>query len=241
MITPLDTKRNLLLAGLPEADYERLLPELERVPLTLGETLHRGGEAMHHAYFPIDAIVSRIYVMKSGDTAEIAVIGREGVVGTALFMGGETTPSDAVVQHPGLAWRIQARTFNLEFSRGDSFQRLLLLYTQALMIQMGQTAVCNRHHSLDKQLCRWLLLSIDRLPSNQIHMTQNLIANMLGVRREGVTRALGVLVRAGLVKSHRGRVLILDRPGLEARACECYAVVEKTYEHLLPAYKSGPL
>ncbi|MGH9771913.1 MAG: Crp/Fnr family transcriptional regulator [Candidatus Acidiferrales bacterium] len=240
MTTQLDPRNNRLLAGLPAADYEKILPELEPYPLPLGETLHGSGRGMHHVYCPLDAIISMIYVMENGDSAEVGVIGYEGMAGVSLFMGGETTPNDAVVQHPGHSWRMSADTVTREFHRGGAFQLALLRYIQAYMTQMSQTAVCNRHHSVDKQLCRWLLLSIDRLPSNRVHMTHELIANMLGVRREGVTRALGQLAEAGLVNNDRGRITVLDRPGLEARVCECYDVVQKAYERLLPPASPSP-
>jgi CRP-like cAMP-binding protein len=202
--------------------------------LQLGEALYESGSRMRHVFFPTTSIVSLLYVMEDGASAEIAIVGNEGIVGVSLFMGGETTPSRAVVQSAGHAYRLKGQTLKEEFYRAGPMQRLLLRYTQALLTQMAQTAVCNRHHSLDQQLCRWLLLSLDRLRSNELIMTQELIANMLGVRREGVTEAAGNLQRAGLIEYSRGRITVLDRPGLEARSCECYGVVRKEFERLLP-------
>ncbi|KAF0101498.1 MAG: Crp/Fnr family transcriptional regulator [bacterium] len=227
-------RQNHLLAALPADEYARIFPNLELVPLTLGDTLCEAGRPIRYAYFPTDAIVSLLYVMEDGASAEIAVVGNEGVVGVALFMGGETTTSLAVVQSAGYAYRVRALLLKEEFFRAGPMQRLLLRYTQALLTQMAQTAVCNRHHTMDQQLCRWLLISMDRLPSNQLTMTQQLIANMLGVRREGVTEAAGKLQRDGLIEYRRGHITILDRAGLEARACECYAVVKKEFDRLLP-------
>ena len=226
-------RQNQLLAALPEADYERLLPQLELVPLPLGWALYESGSEQGYVYFPTDSIVSLLYVMEDGSSAEIAIAGNEGVVGIALFMGGETTPSRAVVQSAGYAYRLRASVLKAEFDRGGPLQHLLLRYTQALLTQMAQTAVCNRHHSVEQQLCRWLLLSLDRLPSNELTMTQELIANMLGVRREGVTEAAGKLQAAGLIHYSRGRITVLDRPNLEARVCECYAVVKRECDRLL--------
>jgi CRP-like cAMP-binding protein len=223
-----------LLAALPSADYERLLPHLTLVTLTLGEALYESGIQLRHVYYPTDSIVSLLYVMADGASAEIAVVGNEGVIGVSLFMGGETTPSRAVVQSAGHAYRLSGQLLKEEFTRAGVMQRLLLRYTQSLLTQMAQTAVCNRHHSLDQQLCRWLLLSLDRLASNELVMTQELIANMLGVRREGVTDAAGKLQKAGLIKYGRGRITVVDRVGLEARTCECYAVVKKESDRLLP-------
>jgi CRP-like cAMP-binding protein len=228
-----DPRQNHLLAALPMDEYQRLAPHLERVELTLGDSLVESGKVMRHVYFPTDCIVSLLCVMDDGDSTEIAVVGAEGIVGISLFMGGETTPSRAVVQSAGSAYRLKGQRLMDEFDRASTFQHLLLRYTQALITQMAQTAVCNRHHSLDQQLCRWLLLSLDRLPTNELVMTQELIANMLGVRREGVTESAGKLQRAGLISYHRGHIRILDRPGLEARVCECYAVVKKEYDRLL--------
>jgi len=226
-------KQNRLLAALPAADLLRLLPHLERVPLALGEVIYESGGEQAHVYFPASGIVSLLYVMKDGAAAEIAVVGNEGMVGIALFMGGDTTPSRAVVQSAGIAWRCTPAMIKAEFARGGALQRLLLRYTQALITQMTQTAVCNRHHLLEQQLCRWLLLSLDRLPSRELVMTQQLIANMLGVRREGVTEAAGKLQAAGLIDYSRGRISVLDRAGLEKRACECYAVVRDETDRLL--------
>jgi CRP-like cAMP-binding protein len=196
--------------------------------------LYESGSELRHVYFPTTSIVSLLYVMLDGASAEIAVVGNEGVIGVALFMGGETMPNRAVVQSAGHAYRLKGHLLKQEFNRSGELQHLLLRYTQALLTQMAQTAVCNRHHSLDQQLCRWLLLSLDRLPSNELVMTQELIANMLGVRREGVTEAAGNLQKAGLITYRRGRITVLDRAGLEARACECYAVVKKEFDRLLP-------
>lgn len=228
-----DPRRNHILAALPAEDCERLFRHLELVPLPLGHSLYESGMEMRHVYFPTTAIVSLLYVMESGASAEIAVVGNEGIIGVSLFMGGETTPSRGVVQSAGHAYRLSGQLIKDEFHRGGAMQHLLLRYTQALLTQMAQTAVCNRHHSLDQQLCRWLLLSMDRLPGNELRMTQELIANMLGVRREGVTEAAGKLHSAGLIEYHRGRITVLDRVGLEARACECYAVVKKESDRLL--------
>jgi CRP-like cAMP-binding protein len=202
--------------------------------MPLGHELYESGIPMCHDYFPITSIVSLLCVMENGASAEIAVVGNEGIVGVSLFMGGETTPSRAVVQSAGHAYRLKGPLLKDEFYRAGPMQRLLLRYTQALLTQMAQTTVCNRHHSLDQQLCRWLLLSLDRLPSNELIMTQELFANMLGVRREGVTEAAGHVQQAGLIEYHRGRITVLDRPGLEARSCECYAVVKKEFDRLLP-------
>ncbi|MGA7986699.1 MAG: Crp/Fnr family transcriptional regulator [Burkholderiales bacterium] len=223
---------NRLLAALPAADLERLLPKLEPASLKLGSALYESGSTQGFVYFPTDSIVSLLYVMEDGSSAEIAVVGNEGVVGLALFMGGETTPSRAVVQSAGNAFRLGASVLKAEFGRGGELQHLLLRYTQALITQMAQTAVCNRHHSVEQQLCRWLLLSLDRLPANELTMTQELIANMLGVRREGVTEAAGKLQDAGMIRYSRGKITLLDRPKLEARACECYAVVKREYDRL---------
>ncbi|MFP4161412.1 MAG: Crp/Fnr family transcriptional regulator [Ectothiorhodospira sp.] len=233
-----DPRLNHLLARLPEPEYRNLLPGLELVPLSLGQLIHEPGVQMEYVYFPIDAIVSLLYVTEDGDSAEIAVVGRDGLVGVALFMGGESTLSHAVVQSAGQAYRLNARYFKEAFHRMGGRRKgilhdLLLRYAQALLTQMAQTAFCNRHHILDQQLCRWLLLSLDRLPSNHLIMTQELIANMLGVRREGVTEAAGKLQRAGLIEYHRGHITILDRTGLEARSCECYGVVKRECERLV--------
>jgi CRP-like cAMP-binding protein len=228
-------RQNLLLAALPAGDYAALAPSLEHVAMPLGQVVYESGGRQGYVYFPVSSIVSLLYVLADGASAEIAVTGREGLVGIALFMGGETTPSRAVVQSAGEGYRLRAAVLKREFERGGALQQLLLRYTQALITQMTQTAVCNRHHSVDQQLCRWLLLSLDRLPGNELVMTQELIANMLGVRREGVTEAAGKLQRKGLIVYSRGRITVLDRPGLEARVCECYAVVKKEYDRLLPA------
>jgi CRP-like cAMP-binding protein len=226
--------KNRLLAVLPATEYERLHPHLEPVSMSLGAVVYESGSRLDYVYFPTTSIVSLLYVMEDGASAEIAVVGNEGMVGIALFMGGETTPSRAIVQSAGSAYRLPGRLMKEEFVRGGAMQHLLLRYTQALLTQMAQTAVCNRHHSVDQQLCRWLLLSLDRLPSNKLTMTQELIANMLGVRREGVTEAAGKLQGAGLIEYSRGRITVLDRPGLEALACECYGVVKTESDRLLP-------
>jgi CRP-like cAMP-binding protein len=231
---------NHLLAALPPADWKRWEPLLERVDLPLGKVLYESGSTMSHVYFPTTAIVSLLYVMEDGASAEIAVVGNEGLVGIALFMGGQSTPSRAVVQSAGSCYRMRAATVKEEFDRSSAVLHLLLRYTQALITQMAQTAVCNRHHSLDQQLCRWLLLSLDRLKGMELVMTQELIANMLGVRREGVTEAALSLQAAGLIRYARGRISVLDRAGLEQRTCECYAVVKKEYERLLPVAVGGP-
>lgn len=226
--------QNHLLDALPAEDYQRLTPHLELVPMPLGNVLYESGNELRHVYFPTNAIISLLYVMLDGASAEIAVVGNEGIIGVALFMGGETMPNRAVVQSAGHAYRLKGQLLKREFNRSGELQHLLLRYTQALLTQMAQTAVCNRHHSLDQQLCRWLLLSLDRLSSNELAMTQELIANMLGVRREGVTEAAGNLQRAGLITYQRGHITILNRAGLEMRACECYAVVKKEFDRLLP-------
>jgi CRP-like cAMP-binding protein len=231
--------KNHLLRALPEEPRARLLPRLELVPMVLGKVLYESGSRLRHVYFPTDCIVSLLYVMEDGASAEIAVVGNEGVIGIALFMGGETTPSRAVVQSAGHAYRLNGQLLKDEFNRSGEMQHLLLRYTQALLTQMAQTAVCNRHHSIDQQLCRWLLLSHDRLNSNTLTMTQELIANMLGVRREGVTEAAGKLQAAGLIEYSRGHITILDRQRLEARCCECYAVVKREFNRLLPGTIEG--
>jgi CRP-like cAMP-binding protein len=230
-----DHKKNHLLAALPEAEWQRWLPKLELVEMPLGEVLYESGGTLSHVYFPTTAIVSLLYVMENGASAEIAVVGNEGLVGVSLFMGGESTPSRAVVQSAGQGIRLEARSMKNEFNRAGPTLHLLLRYTQALITQMAQTAVCNRHHSVDQQLCRWLLLSLDRLEGDELVMTQELIANMLGVRREGVTEAALSLQQAGLIRYARGHITVLDREGLEKRTCECYAVVKKEYDRLLPA------
>ncbi len=233
--SPLDARQNHLLAALPDADWQRWLPQLEPVELPLGKVLYESGSTLSHVVFPTTAIVSLLYVMEDGASAEIAMVGHEGVVGISLFMGGESTPSRAVVQSAGRGFRLRAQTIKDEFNRAGPAMHLLLRYTQALITQMAQTAVCNRHHSVDQQLCRWLLLSLDRLQGSELAMTQELIANMLGVRREGVTEAAVHLQQAGLIRYARGHISVLDRAGLERRTCECYAVVKKEYDRLLPA------
>ena len=234
MSEPNDPRQNHLLRALPAAEAERLFPQLEFVALPLGHVLYESGSQLRHVYFPTSSIVSLLYVMEDGASAEIAVVGNEGMVGVALFMGGETTPSRAVVQSAGHAYRLKGQVLKEEFGRAAGLQHLLLRYTQALLTQMAQTAVCNRHHSVDRQLCRWLLLSLDRLPTNKLAMTQELIANILGVRREGVTEAAGKLQTAGLIHYSRGHITVLDRPRLEAQCCECYQVVKKEFDRLLP-------
>jgi CRP-like cAMP-binding protein len=225
---------NGLLASMPAAEWTRIALHLEVVDLPLGKVLYESGGPMSHVYFPTSAIVSLLYVMEDGASAEIAVVGHEGVVGIALFMGGETTPSRAVVQSAGQSYRLSAARIKDEFNRSGPVMHLLLRYTQALITQMAQTAVCNRHHSLDQQLCRWLLLSLDRLSGDELVMTQELIANMLGVRREGVTEAALRLQRLGFIRYARGHITVLDRQALEDRVCECYSVVKKEYDRLLP-------
>jgi CRP-like cAMP-binding protein len=228
-----DPRRNRLLAALPDTDWQRWLPLLEPVDLPLGQVLYESGVTLSHVYFPTTAIVSLLYVLESGASAEIAIVGNEGIVGVSLFMGGESTSSRAVVQSAGEGFRLEAQMIKAEFSRAPVLH-LLLRYTQALITQMAQTAVCNRHHSLDQQLCRWLLLSRDRLQGDELEMTQELIANMLGVRRASVTGAALKLQQAGLIRYSRGHISLLDRAGLEKRTCECYAVVRAEYERLLP-------
>ena len=234
-----DIKRNHLLAALPNSVREVWLPQLEFVPMPLGGVLYESGATLSHVYFPTTSIVSLLYVMEDGASAEIAVVGNEGIVGISLFMGGESTPSRAVVQSAGYGFRLKSAIMKDEFNRAGPVLHLLLRYTQALITQMSQTAVCNRHHSVDQQLCRWLLLSLDRLQSDELLMTQELIANMLGVRREGVTEGAMKLQQAGLIRYSRGRISVLDRAGLEQRTCECYAVVKKEYERLLPEKHAG--
>jgi CRP-like cAMP-binding protein len=226
-------EQNLLLASLGEEVRLRLFPHLEPVELPLGKVLYESGGALRHVYFPTDSIVSLLYVMESGASAEISVVGNDGLIGISLFMGGESTPSRAVVQSAGSAYRLPGQRLKDEFNRHGELLQLLLRYTQALITQMAQTAVCNRHHSVDQQLARWLLLSLDRLPSNQLTMTQDLIANMLGVRREGVTEAAGKLQKLGIIHYARGHITVLDRAALEANACECYAVVRRETDRLL--------
>jgi CRP-like cAMP-binding protein len=229
-----DLTENRLLAALPDAESLRWLPQLEPVEMPLGQVLYESGGTLSHVYFPTTAIVSLLYVMENGASAEIAVVGNEGIVGISLFMGGDSTSSRAVVQSAGLGLRLKAQIMKDDFNRAGPVLHLLLRYTQALITQMAQTAVCNRHHSLDQQLCRWLLLSLDRLQGNELLMTQELIANMLGVRREGVTEGALKLQQAGLIRYARGHISVLDRDGLEKRSCECYAVVRKEYDRLLP-------
>jgi CRP-like cAMP-binding protein len=227
--------QNQLLAQLPPAEQQRWFPQLELVDMPLGEVMYESGGTLTHAYFPTTSIVSLLYVLENGSSAEIAVVGNEGIVGVPLFMGGGSTPSRGVVQSAGKGYRPAAQRMRDEFDRAGPVLHLLLRYTQALITQMSQTAVCNRHHSLDQQLCRWLLLSLDRLQGNELVMTQELIANMLGVRREGVTEGALKLQGAGLIRYARGHITVLDRTGLQARSCECYAVVKREYDRLLPA------
>jgi len=233
-----DRRDNHLLAALPDAEWQRWLPELQSVDMPLGQVLYESGTTLSHVYFPTTSIVSLLYVMENGSSAEIAVVGNEGIVGISLFMGGGSTPSRAVVQSAGKGLRLDAQTLKTEFDQNGPVLHLLLRYTQALITQMAQTAVCNRHHSLDQQLCRWLLLSLDRLQGDELVMTQELIANMLGVRREGVTEAALNLQRVGLIRYARGRISVLDRGALEKRTCECYAVVKTEYDRLLPAKRA---
>ena len=230
-----DLKENSLLAALPDAEWTRWLPQLERVEMPLGQVLYEAGDTLKYMYFPLTSIVSLLYVMENGASAEIAVVGNEGLVGVSLFMGGESTSSRAVVQSAGAGCRLNSKVLKSEFDRAGPVLHLLLRYTQALLTQMAQTAVCNRHHSLHQQLCRWLLLSLDRLDGNELVMTQELIANMLGVRREGVTEGALELQKEGLIQYARGHITVLDRTGLEKRTCECYAVVKREYDRLLPA------
>lgn len=230
-----DPRANQLLASMPQGEYDALAAHLEPMAMPLGMAVYESGGAQGFVYFPTDSIVSLLYVLESGASTEIAVTGREGLVGISLFMGGETTPSRAVVQSAGYGYRVRAGALKKQFEAGGDLQLLLLRYTQALITQMTQTAVCNRHHSVDQQLCRWLLLMLDRLSHNEVLMTQELIANMLGVRREGVTEAAGKLQAAGLIEYSRGRIRVLDRARLEASVCECYAVVKREYDRLLPA------
>lgn len=231
--------KNQLLAALAPTEANRISPHLEYVPLKLGDVLYESGCTLNYVYFPADCIISILYVLEDGSSAEVAIVGLEGLLGVSLFMGGETTTSRAVVQSAGHAYRVPAYWIKAEFGKAGPVMRLLLRYTQALIAQMTQTAVCNRHHTIEQQLCRWLLLSLDRLPSNSILMTQDLIANMLGVRREGVTDAAGKLQRAGLIRYVRGRIDVLDRLGLEARVCECYAVVKVEFQRLLSNIPKG--
>ena len=228
-------QQNHLLAALTPSERERIVPHLQLVPMPLGSVLYESGARLSHVYFPTNCIVSLLYILKDGGSAELSLVGSEGLIGIALFMGGETTPSRAIVQSAGYAYRLARKRIKEEFHHNGDLQLQLLRYTQSLITQMAQTAVCNRHHTIDQQLCRWLLLYLDRLPSNKLTMTQELIANTLGVRREGVTEAAGQLHKAGLIRYQRGHITILDRAGLERRTCECYAVVKKEYDRLLPA------
>ncbi|MGE5651158.1 Crp/Fnr family transcriptional regulator [Noviherbaspirillum sp. UKPF54] len=227
-------QQNRLLAALSPAEFARLSPQLELVPIHLDDVLYESGSRMAHAYFPTTSIISLLHIMEDGASTGIAVVGNEGILGISLFMGGETTPSRAVVQSSGYGYRLKAQLLKDEFNRAGPMLHLLLRYTQALITQIAQTAVCNRHHSIEQQLCRWLLLILDRLSSNELRMTQELIANMLGVRREGVTEAAGKLQAAGLIHYSRGHITVIDRKGVEALACECYAVVKKEFDRLLP-------
>jgi CRP-like cAMP-binding protein len=236
-----DPRQNHLLAALSAGALERVLPHLRLVAMPLGKVLYEPGDLLSHVYFPTDCIVSLLYVLTDGSSAEISVVGNDGVIGIALFMGGETTPSRALVQSGGHAYELHGQLLKNEFHRDGAMQLLLLRYTQALITQMAQTAVCNRHHSVDQQLCRWLLLSLDRLSGNRLTMTQELIANMLGVRREGVTEAAGKLQKLGVIKYQRGQITVMDRPRLEQLCCECYAVVRKESDRLLPRPSSEAL
>jgi CRP-like cAMP-binding protein len=236
---PHTPRQNRLLAALPLKDYERLLPELEPVPLPLGWTVHHAGNRDRYLYFLTAGIVSRFYVTEKGASTAFAVTGNEGVIGVASFLGGESTPTQAVVLSAGHSYRLRADLLKAEFERDGPLSDLLLRYTQALIAQTGQIAACNRHHSLKQQLCRWILSCVDRLPSNELTMTQEQIAYMLGVRREGVTVAVGTLQEAGVIHCCRGHLAVTDRPGLEAQVCECYAVVKRVYERLLPEYRQA--
>jgi CRP-like cAMP-binding protein len=231
----LDPKHNHLLAALPQSVFGRWSPHLEYIKLPMGRVLHECGQVVSHLYFPSTAVVSLLNVMKNGAAAELAVVGNEGVIGISLFMGVDSTPTRAVIQSPGWAFRLRSQVFSYELERSTQAQRLLLRYTQARITQLSQTAACNRHHLLDQQLCRWLLLRLDRLPSNELFITQEMIANLLGVRREGVTAAAARLQKEGLIRYSRGRIMVLDRARLADRACECYAVVKQEYDRLLPA------
>jgi CRP-like cAMP-binding protein len=234
-------QQNHLLAALPAEVQDRIVPYLEPAPIPLGKVLYESGDALRHVYFPTDSIISLLYVMESGASAEISVVGNEGLVGIALFMGGESTTGRAIVQSAGHAYRLLGKRFKDEVARHRELLHLMLHYTQALLTQMAQTAVCNRHHTIDQQLCRWLLLSLDRLTGNQLTMTQELIANMLGVRREGVTEAAGRLHKHGVIEYRRGHITVLNRPRLEELCCECYAVVKKETDRLLPYTPRSPI
>jgi CRP-like cAMP-binding protein len=236
--SPNTPRQNHLLGALPAEEWDRLRPQMELRRMPLGHVLYESGDSMRHVYFPTTSIISLLYVMEDGSSAEIAIVGNEGIVGISLFMGGETTPSRAIVQSAGNAYRVAAQYLKEEFFRAGPVQQLLLRYTQALITQMAQTAVCNRHHSVEQQLCRWLLMSLDRLPSNELTMTQELIANMLGVRREGVTESAGKLQKLGLIHYNRGHIVVINRPALESHSCECYAVVKKEFDRLLPWIKA---
>jgi CRP-like cAMP-binding protein len=233
-MTTLSATQNLILAALPPADYGQLLPQLDLVEMDLGHSLYESGGQLQYVYFPVEGIVSLLYVTAGGNSAELAVVGCEGMIGVSLFMGGETTPNRAVVQSACRAYRLPAQALKARFAEGGALQLILLKFTQALITQISQTAVCNLHHSVDQQLCRWLLLSLDRLPGDQLQMTQELIANMLGVRRQGVTEAARKLERDGLITYSRGLITVLNRPGIEQRVCECYGVVKRETERLLP-------
>jgi len=235
--SPID---NHLLAALPQEVRDRLFPFLDLIPMPLGKVIYESGHALRHVYFPADSIISLLYVMESGASAEISVVGNEGLVGVAVFMGGESTPSRAIVQSAGSAYRLPGQRLKDEFNRHGDLLQLMLRYTQSLITQMAQTAVCNRHHTVDQQLCRWLLLSLDRLSGNHLTMTQELIANMLGVRREGVTEAAGKLQKLGVIEYRRGHITVLDRPALEHLSCECYAVVKAETDRLLPYVPAPP-
>jgi CRP-like cAMP-binding protein len=234
-----DPRLNHILDALPQLEQERLFPHLKLVSMPLGKVVYESGATLRHIYFPTNSIVSLLYVMQDGASAEIAVVGNEGAVGVSLFMGGETTPSRAIVQSAGWAYRLTGGRLKQEFSRHGEALHILLRYTQSLITQMSQTAVCNRHHSLDQQLCRWLLLSLDRLRGDELKMTQELIANMLGVRREGVTEAAGKLQKLGIIRYSRGKITVLNRPHLEKLSCECYAVVKKESDRLLARHRSA--
>ncbi len=239
MLDKHNPRQNLLLAALPEADLAQLQPHLQLVPMLLGDILYEPGGRLKHAYFPTTAIASLHYVTESGASSEIAGVGCEGVVGVSLFMGGDSTPSTAVVQTGGHGYRLERQLLKEGFERAGPLQKLLLRYTQALMTQMSQTAVCNRHHSVEQQLCRWLLVTLDRIPSGELTMTQELVASMIGVRREGITEAAGRLQEAGYIRYRRGHITVLDRGGLESRCCECYGVVKKEFKRLLSDVQQG--
>lgn len=237
-LTAPDPRQNQILAELPESSFKRLEPHLELAPLPLGKVLYESGDTIRHVYFPLDCIISLLYVMRDGSSAEISIVGKEGLIGIPLFMGGNSTPSRAIVQSGGMGYRLPGQKVKDEFNTHGELMDLLLRYTQALITQMSQTAVCNRHHSIDQQLCRWLLLSLDRLCGNELVMTQELIANMLGVRREGVTEAAGKLQKLGVIEYRRGHISVLDRPKLEQLSCECYDVVRQETERLMPYTRS---